>query len=1222
MAFDPTGPLPTGTTVLEASAGTGKTFTIAALATRYVAEGLAELPELMVVTFGRAATQELRERVRERFVTAERGLRDRSAARTGADELLRQLAHGTAGEVELRRRRLAAALAGFDGATIATTHGFCQQVLAGLGILGDTEPGATFVESTADLVAEVVDDLYLATYATAGAPPALMTPAVARQVAAHAVGDPNAVLEPADADPATEAGQRVRLAAAARVELARRKRQRRLLDYDDLVGLLHDVLRRRPEARQRVRERYRVVLVDEFQDTDDVQWEVLRLAFHGHLPLVLVGDPKQAVYAFRGGDVQTYLRASGLATTHEQLDRNWRSDAPLLAALDRLYGGAALGDPRIVVRPVAAGGPRIDVAPVAGVGLDRASRLSGAPALRVRRLPRPTRSTRLPAVARVRSLIAADVAADVVGLLDGPTRLAGAVVHPADVAVLVRTNAQGVLVRDALAAARVPAVLAGATSVFATPSARAWLVLLQAVQAPNRALRVRAAALTPLLGWSAARLDARGDAALDELGALLRGWSVVFAERGVAALFEVMSVHTRLVSGLLAELGGERALTDLRHLAQELHRASVTEGLGLTALLDWLARRRGETGVDGSLERSRRLESDAESVSVLTVHGSKGLEWPIVYVPFGWDRWEPTTPDPLRAHDESGRRVLDVGGPDGPGRSRRLQAHRAEDAGEELRLLYVALTRAQSQVVTWWAPTNNTPGSAMHRLLFGDRDATGAPPLSVPVPAEGPATARLAAFGTADDVSVEVVTSAAASWSPPEAAAGPLSAAVFDRTLDLGWSRTSYTALTVGVHTAPGVASEPEVPELTDEPEVPQPADEPLTVPAAFRDDVERQPVGGPSGASAAESAIPVAVGTPRESPSGPVAAALTPAAVRTVGASPMAGLPGGTAFGTLVHAILEAVDTSAVDLRAELGARCRDAVGTRVAWVAPEVLADTLVTVLETPLTVDVPANANADTAADTADGDAAAAATDAAADDAGSTNGAAPRLFRLCDIAPADRLCELAFELPLAGGDLGRDPAGTSPRTGATLHEVAELIRVHLPVDDPLAPYPDLLESLTPQALRGYLTGSIDTLLRVHGTHLVVDYKTNRLGDDLADYAPDQLAGAMLRAHYPLQALLYSVAAHRFLRWRLPGYDVDTHLGGVRYLFVRGMAGDAAAPPATGVSSAASGVSSAGGAARSGGAARATGMSRASGVSPPTGVFAWRPPSALVTELSDLLA
>src|SRR4051812_39033784 len=143
-AYDVCGPLPTGTTVLEASAGTGKTFTIAALATRYVAEQGLDLSRLMLVTFGRAATQELRERVRERLVSAERGLADPASARSGNDDLLRLLAGVDDAEVAVRRRRLATALATFDAATIATTHGFCQQMLAGLGMAGDTEPDATF----------------------------------------------------------------------------------------------------------------------------------------------------------------------------------------------------------------------------------------------------------------------------------------------------------------------------------------------------------------------------------------------------------------------------------------------------------------------------------------------------------------------------------------------------------------------------------------------------------------------------------------------------------------------------------------------------------------------------------------------------------------------------------------------------------------------------------------------------------------------------------------------------------------------------------------------------------------------------------------------------------------------------------------------------------------------------------------------------------------------
>ncbi|MDF2979901.1 MAG: recB [Actinomycetospora sp.] len=169
--FEVTGELPRGTTVLEASAGTGKTFTIAALAARYVAEGHATLPQIMIVTFGREATRELRERVRGRFVDTERGLADPVAARASGDPVLELLADVDDAEVARRRARLATALAGFDAATIATTHQFCQGMLTGLGIVGDTDPDGTFVERIDDVVTEVVDDFYLRKYAVPDAPP-------------------------------------------------------------------------------------------------------------------------------------------------------------------------------------------------------------------------------------------------------------------------------------------------------------------------------------------------------------------------------------------------------------------------------------------------------------------------------------------------------------------------------------------------------------------------------------------------------------------------------------------------------------------------------------------------------------------------------------------------------------------------------------------------------------------------------------------------------------------------------------------------------------------------------------------------------------------------------------------------------------------------------------------------------------------------------------------
>jgi exodeoxyribonuclease V beta subunit len=191
-----------------------------------------------------------------------------------------------------------------------------------------------------------------------------------------------------------------------------------------------------------------------------------------------------------------------------------------------------------------------------------------------------------------------------------------------------------------------------------------------------------------------------------------------------------------------------------------------------------------------------------------------------------------------------------------------------------------------------------------------------------------------------------------------------------------------------------------------------------------------------------------------------------------------------------------------------------------------------------------------------------------------------------RLSDVAPADRLDELGFEFPLAGGE--------GPAAPLDLGDVADLLEALLPAGDPVSGYAARLRQPgLERELRGFLTGSIDLVLRRPdpvsgaGRYAVVDYKTNWLGGDVADYRPAALAPAMHRAHYPLQALLYLVALHRYLRWRLPGYDPDVHLGGVLYLFLRGMAGPDT-PELDGGR---------------------------------CGVFSWEPPSGLVTALSDLL-
>ena len=354
--FAITDPLPTGTVLLEASAGTGKTWTIGALVTRYVVEGVARLEQMLVVTFGRAASQELRERVRAQLVEAERVLSDDAADRASVpgSELVELLLTYDDEQRRLAHRRVVDALVGFDAATIATTHQFCSMVLDSLGVAGDSDSRARLVEDLDDLVREVVDDLYLRAFALDEGGPAFSYDE-ALKIARRVVDDPQAHLEPEAEDRSSTAGRRVSFANAVRAEMDRRKRRLGVLSYDDLLSQLADALAT-PEspAAERMRQRWQIVLVDEFQDTDPVQWQVLDRAFSGHATMVLIGDPKQAIYAFRGGDVTTYLTAAATAATQQTLSVNWRSDAALLSAMQELLRGAALGDERIVVRDVEA----------------------------------------------------------------------------------------------------------------------------------------------------------------------------------------------------------------------------------------------------------------------------------------------------------------------------------------------------------------------------------------------------------------------------------------------------------------------------------------------------------------------------------------------------------------------------------------------------------------------------------------------------------------------------------------------------------------------------------------------------------------------------------------------------------------------------------------------------------------------------------------------------
>ena len=1088
-SFDLRAALPAAhsTTVLEASAGTGKTFALAGLVTRYVAEGAATLDQMLLITFGRAASQELRERVRSQITQAAAAFDDPSIG--AGNEVVEHLLAGSDQERATRRERLRDALAGFDAATIATTHQFCQLVLKSLGVAGDSDAGVQLVESLNELVTEIVNDLYLAHFGNDREDPALSY-GEALKLAKEVVNHPATELRPSDPEPGSRAAVCVEFANQVLAEMETRKRRMGILGYDDLLTRLAAALDSKDSpAGVRMHQRWPIVMVDEFQDTDPVQWKVIDRAFSGRSTVILIGDPKQAIYAFRGGDIVTYLSAAETAGDKKTLTTNWRSDGVLVDSLQAVLRGAQLGHPKIVVHDVAAA--------------HQGHRLVGAPCdapFRLRVVQRATfgrSGVQNLAIGDLRDHIGKDLASDVAALLASGATYDGRPVAARDVAVIVETHKDARACQRALAAAGVPSVYTGDSDIFGSEAADDWLALLEAFDQPHRAGVVRAAAATMFFGKNAQDLVEGGDELTDRIAETLREWAAHARERGVAAIFEAAQL-AGMSDRVLSWRDGERHMTDLAHVAQLLQDVAHREQFNLPALRDWLRAERD----GGTTERNRRLDSDSAAVQIMTVWVSKGLQYPIVYLPFAFNRWVPE-PEIILFHDGD-TRCLHIGGTDSPDYHAVEAQGRAEAAGDDSRLTYVAMTRAQSQVVAWWSSARDEPNGGLSRLLRGRRPGDAAVPDRC-VPAkitDEDALERLRVWeaegGPVLEKSVPIPVEPTHAEGPPS----DLAARHFHRAIDTTWRRTSYSGL-IRVLETPGVGSEPEVVELDDE----------------------------------------VADVSLLEEPTGPVVP------------SPMADLPKGAKFGTLVHAVLETADPFAVDLAAELESNLEQ----HSVWWPVDVpaaeLAAAMVPMHDTPL---------------------------------GPLAGG----LTLRQIGLRDRLRELDFEFPLAGGDLDT----TTP--DINLRDVGRLVARHVPSGDPLASYADRLmgDGLGDQPLRGYLNGSIDAVLRIPDAggsrYVVVDYKTNWLGQDdqpltAADYGRSRLVEAMLHSDYPLQALLYSVVLHRFLRWRQPGYVPERHLGGVVYLFVRGMCG-----PDTPVVD-----------------------------GHVAGVFDWQPPSALIVAMSDLL-
>lgn len=1086
--FDWALPLPTSPTtmVLEASAGTGKTYTICGMAARFVCEGV-PLDRLLAVTFSRRATAELRDGVRDRLMRSRDTLRRvLGGGQLGDDEVDRVIASGEPAVLASRLERIETAIGQVDAAPIVTLHTFAKRMLDELGLLADHDQTVELGSDLDVLADEVIADVYLSDEQWQE-----IDWEYARQLGRQATAHASEQLYPSG----EESRLRVGFAAAVRAEFDRRKRLRQVLDYDDMIFRLAQTLTdpaTGAAAAEVLSGRFGVVLVDEFQDTDPQQWAFLKAGFHRRSIMMLIGDPKQAIYRFRGGDIETYTAARESADQVLRLGTNYRSDSGVVRGVESVFGpidfgtaGAPIMLRRITARHTE---PRI-----------RCDGGDPGAAVRIRAINSEGRW-----VSQARRLVQADLLAQVNLLLDGHQEVRNERgewrrVSPDDIAVLVSQNRVGQQVHQMLSANGHSSVFSGEASVFTTRAARDWLVLLEALDTPDR-WHLRRAMMTSLVGWTSADIAAASGDELVSMTALLTTCARLLTEQGVASVFETLASARQLYARLLSRPDGEALVSDLRHVAELLNQTAHLSASALTGHL----RRRIERAAQEQDERTRRLATDRQAIRVLTVHQAKGLQFPIVLLPQAADTYFPDADDdvPIIGHQD-GVRVLDVAPP--RERARRTENYRAEEAAESLRAFYVACTRAQSLLVMWWAPAgNNTCDSPLHRLLL-NTDWGGPPPARQPlVPAD-----QLPGRPHVDLTLVDPGQLAQPSTTidaEPEEPRQLLAARTFRDHIDRAWSRTSYTGLTAAVHGTGGTSGfEAE----SDETELP--TDGPDAAPAPGQEE------------EAASADSPV---------------------------SALAALPGGTQFGSLVHAVLERVDPADAELPGTLRRAVDDLVDRfPLSGLDTEALTEGLTQTLATPL-------------------------------------GRLTDDQSLRELGARNRLAELDFELPL-GGDRRR--------------RVADLAALfdRLPPSDPLHDYGrQLADSAAAETvLAGFLTGSIDVVLQVPGPEprfVVLDYKTNRV-PTAADqpltahhYTPAAMTAAMCAAHYPLQALLYCAALHRYLAWRLPAYHPERHLGGVGYLFVRGMTG--ADNPTLGTM--------------------------------PAGVFTWSPPATMVVRASELLA
>ncbi len=1151
----------TGMNLIEASAGTGKTYTITGLYVRLILEQGLTVDQILVVTYTKAATAELKERLRSRLVELKRNYKKR-----GDDPLCRALLIDHP-ECDIRIRRLNLAILSFDLAAVFTIHGFCQRLLSQSAFESSMPFQTELLLDERRLVQEIVDDFWriqiqdipagLQTYLlNKGFSPDQLAGLMqgklnkpyltirgsvmpvgldrlelafntifieVRQTWSSTRAEVISLLKESDglnrskyrldsiekwglamdlflqSRPGPRFKELEKFSAStlavslkksgeapqhqlfnqcdqllpaldvleqsydqARVflleallhylneELPKRKQQQRVQSYDDLLLNLDRALHN-DQADQLinvVRNTYKAALIDEFQDTDPIQYESFRKLFRfENGSLFLVGDPKQAIYSFRGADIFAYLRARGDAGACYSLDVNWRSVPSLIKAVNTLFdqphGGFLF--PQIPFHPsLLAEKPHQQLVSDDETSAD----------LTVGFVPGKTSKEQASAV--VVDWTADEITRLVLSGRAGKTNIDDRSLVGGDIAVLVRSHRQGEAVKRALLIRGIYSVQRSQQDVFKSNEAVEIERLLLAIQTPQHEGLIFAALATHMLGISGDEIARLAD---DETGFstyLEQFFNLhqLWLQDGFMRMFRYLLREQQIVERILAFSDGERRLTNILHLAELLHQQERENAVGMEALCSWFNQLRCSEWAED--ERGQlRLESDDNLVQIVTIHKSKGLQYPVVFAPFVWDGGvrKVGAGEPCSFHDpdQDYKAVLDFGS---SAWGKAMETGRNEALAESLRLLYVALTRAQYRCYITLGQINGAGESPMAWLLHppvGDISKNQIEQLAAHFKtlSEDDLFNRLQQWtdGLEGDARIQVIRDndtidflSVSSQTAHQQAFDfeSLQARSLDHKLSRGRSVTSFSALASGHEHFERPDHDGLSVMLPDEPEV-----LPIRNPFSF----------------------------PR-------------------GANP----------GSCLHAIFENLDFvahSELELQ-QLVEQQLTLYGIDTLWqeVVCKLVRDSISTELEP---------------------------------NSGLSLG---RLER------SQCLVEMEFNYPI-------------DHLKAT--ELSSILMTHgVNCNEEME---QAITRLSFRDCQGYLKGFIDLIFEFEGRYYLLDYKSNWLGGQQSDYGPINLQSAMAREGYFLQYLLYCLALHRYLRQRLTDYDYDVHFGAVYYLFLRGM-------------------------------------------------------------------